>query len=84
MDYSEIQVPDGMKSHDISEEEWREYDIVGRSTPYRIVAPIALILRAGGTTHRIVDVEGLTHCLPFGGDSGTVLRWKSVDHPVSL
>jgi len=84
MKYSEIKVPEGMNAYDISEEDYREYDLVGRSTPYRINAPIALILRNGGTTHRIVDAEGLTHCLPFGGDSGTVLRWKSTDHPVSF
>ena len=33
MEYSKIPVPDGMKSYDISDEHWREYDIVGREIP---------------------------------------------------
>jgi|APSaa5957512622_1039677.scaffolds.fasta_scaffold425901_2 hypothetical protein len=84
MEYSKIPVPDGMKSYDISDEHWREYDIVGREKPYRIVAPVALFLREnGGTTHIIVDSEGISHCVPFAYGSGTVLRWSS-DRPVSF
>jgi len=84
MTFNEIIVPDGMESYDISEEDCREYDVVGRAEPYRINAPVALVLRSGGTSHRIVDEAGVTHCVPFGGNSGTVLRWLSIGSPVSF
>lgn len=56
---------------------WREYDFEGRI--YRIDNPASLILRPGGTTHRIVDKDGVVHCLPAPGQSGCVLRWKNKD-----
>lgn len=62
---------------DISHEEWREYDMVGRCQPYRISNPVRLFIRPGGSTHRVVDGDGVSHCIPFGGTSGTVLRWKN-------
>ncbi|HPS41048.1 MAG TPA: hypothetical protein PK040_00490 [Anaerolineaceae bacterium] len=62
---------------DISVEEWREYDFGGRV--YRIHHPKKLFLRKGGTTHRVVDELGVTHCLPAPGMNGCVLRWKSFD-----
>lgn len=66
-----------LKKFDISGEQWREYDVVGREWPYRIDKPRTLYIRPGGTTHRIVDAEGVAHCVPFGGTSGTVVRWYS-------
>jgi hypothetical protein len=68
-----------MDEKDITCEEWREYDIPGRPAPYRIAEPQKLITRVGGTTHRIVDVLGVVHCLPSPGQGGCVLRWKSRD-----
>lgn len=58
---------------DISSEEWREYDFGGRI--YRITAPLRLYI--GTTTHRVVDADGVTHCLPAPGIAGCVLRWKA-------
>lgn len=55
-------------------EEWREYDFGGRI--YRIERPAKLITRAGGSTHRVMDAAGITHCLPAPGVAGCVLRWK--------
>jgi len=57
---------------DISHELWREYEHGGRV--YRIENPIALIIRNAGTTHRIVDGYGISHCHPIPG-RGTALRW---------
>lgn len=62
-----------MEPRDISSEQWREYDFAGRV--YRIHAPKRLYV--GTTTHRVVDGEGVTHCLPAPGERGCVLRWKA-------
>lgn len=66
---------------DISSEVWREYDFGGRV--YRIEMPKKLYSRAGGTTHRVVDESGVTHCCPAPGVDGCVVRWKA-DPPVSF
>lgn len=58
-------------------EEWREYDFGGRT--YRIENPFKLVVRPGGTTHRVVDHDGVVHCCPAPGQCGCVLRWKSKD-----
>lgn len=54
-------------------EEWREYDFSGRV--YRIENPVTLWFRPGGTTHRVLDAKGVTHCVPVPGEFGCVLRW---------
>lgn len=58
-------------------EDYREYDFNERATPYRINKPTKLFYREGGTTHRVVDINGLTHCVPAPGYNGCVLRWKA-------
>ncbi len=57
----------------IKSEEWREYEFGGRV--YRIDNPQALYL--GKTTHRVVDADGITHCLPAPGAQGCIVRWKA-------
>ena len=72
---------------DISCEEWREYEMQGpNATPvvYRIWNPVSLFCRPGGTTHRVVDEDGVVHCLPAPGIAATVLRWKSDDPKVPV
>jgi hypothetical protein len=59
----------------LSTELWREYDFGGRV--YRIESPKTLFVRTGGTTHRVLDEEGVVHCLPVPGSCGCVLRWKN-------
>jgi len=73
-----------MKEYDLSEELWREYDFGGRI--YRISQPKTLFLRLGGTTHRVVDCDGVVHCVPTVGVRGCVLRWKNKDpnNPVNF
>lgn len=66
-----------MERKDLSVEQWREYDFGGRVV--RIEAPKELYVRVGGTTHRVVDQEGVVHCVPAPGQCGCVLRWKSKD-----
>lgn len=68
-----------LSEYDISKELWREYEWEGRTSPYRIEKPVKLFLRKGGTTHRVVDVEGVAHCVPSVGERGCVLRWKNAD-----
>lgn len=55
-------------------EEWREYDFGGRI--YRIERPVSVHFRDGGTTHRVVDSDGVVHCVPAPGQNGCVLRWS--------
>lgn len=64
---------------DLSAEAWREYEFNGRTTPYRITSPLQLIMRPGGSTHRVIDAEGVVHCVPAPGQQGCVLRWKPKD-----
>ncbi len=64
----------------LTDEEWREYDFLVKGDEvriYRIKRPVELYYRIGGTTHRVVDSEGITHCVPIPGSFGCVLRWKS-------
>jgi len=74
-----------MNEKDITCEEWREYDFSDTSTPiptnrvYRIDNPKTLIWRDGGSTHRVVDMNGIVHCCPAPGNNGCILRWKSRD-----
>lgn len=53
-------------------EDWREYDFDGRV--YRINDPQAVYV--GGTTHVVVDADGVAHCVPAPGVRGCVLRWS--------
>ena len=59
---------------DITTEKWREYDFGGRV--YRIDNPVRLYLRAGGTTHRVLDENGIVHCIPSVGEHGCAIRWQ--------
>jgi len=77
-------MPTNLKKYDISDERWREYDWEGRI--YRIYTPRWLYIRPGGTTHRVVDSGGVTHCVPSVGVMGCVLRWsvKEGENPVAF
>lgn len=57
----------------ITDEAWREYDFAGRV--YRIENPQLLFI--GTTTHRVVDAQGVVHCVPVPGSHGCVLRWQA-------
>lgn len=71
-----------LEKHDISGEQFREYDFGGRV--YGIRTPKTLYCRRGGSTHRVVDEDGLVHCVPAPGRDGCVLRWrpKNGEEPV--
>ena len=60
---------------DITCEMWREY--LFPQAKYRIDNPVKLFLREGGTTHRVLDSNGVVHCLPAPGFNGCALRWKN-------
>lgn len=64
-----------LECRDISHELWREYDFCDRV--YRINNPKELYYRPGGTTHRVTDGDGVSHCVPAPGFYGCVLRWKN-------
>lgn len=60
---------------DISDEEWREVQTVWGT--YRIDSPVTLILRKGGSTHRVVDEQGVVHCYAAPETGNSILRWKA-------
>ena len=70
---------------DISKEMWREYEWIfelsgeHEKMVYRINEPQKLFIRPGGSTHRVVDSDGVSHCLPSVGVFGCVLRWENFD-----
>ncbi len=72
----------------LKDEHWREYEFLVEGDDqlrvYRIEKPVALYYRIGGTTHRVVDEDGVTHCVPTVGYLGCVLRWKAEPDPVSF
>lgn len=67
-----------LKPQDLTDEIWREYDIPGQPKPYRIENPQTLWV--GNTTHRVLDNEGVVHCIQWA--VGTILRWKPRDPAV--
>lgn len=79
-----MSMKEDLVENSLAVELWREYDFEGRV--YRINEPVSLTYRKGGSTHRIVDKDGVCHCLPGPGYRGCVLRWKNRDglHPVSF
>ncbi len=63
---------------DLKNELYREYNL--SSGPYRVYSPISLWI--GKTTHRVLDKEGIVHCIP----KEVVITWKPIDKekPVSF
>lgn len=69
--------------NDISSEVWREYSYPD-GTPngtlkYKIHNPVRMFMRAGGTTHRVLDGDGIVHVVPAPGHNGCVLRYRPRD-----
>ena len=75
-------IPGLVGPKDLTVEYYREYDFLdpnGNARVYRITDPVAFYYREGGSTHRVVDQEGVVHCVPAPGVNGCVLRWKNRD-----
>lgn len=72
---------DTLVAKDLSGELWREYEFgpagTDMRTVYRIPNPVLLLYWPDGTTHRIVDSEGVVHLLPRQGLDGCVIRWRN-------
>ncbi len=80
INFNERETMSDLLEFDITTEAWREYDWPARaSMPYRINDPQKLFVRLGGTTHRVVDKDGIVHCVPSVGVNGCVLRWQNFD-----
>jgi hypothetical protein len=56
----------------LDDEEYREYQYGGSTV--RIDNPKRL--QVGKTCHRVLDADGLVHCVPAPGHFGCELRWK--------
>ena len=69
-----------MEEFDISSEEYREVVFMLNGSTYRIDNPITLFRRKGGTTHRVLDAQGMFHCYPAPEACClTAIRWKNRD-----
>lgn len=85
----ELKMPqDNLKPYDLSDEEWREYEWIddkNRIRIYRVNNPKTLYYSSTATTHKVLDLEGIVHCVPTVGKDGCVLRWKPTnkDNPVA-
>lgn len=75
---SNLSDDDYIKS-DISIEQFREV-VLQNNTVYRINNPIMLVVRKGGSTHRVVDSDGVVHCYAAPELGKTVIRWKNRDN----
>lgn len=75
MRYEDVKVGPGLIAYDITGELWREYEWGHwqSRTVYRIDNPVAVVI--GHTTHRVIDSEGIVHCVPNVGRLGCVVRW---------
>lgn len=86
MTFGELTVVDGLLGpFDVSTERYREYYWPETGQSYRINDPVALYRREGGTTHRVVDITGMVHCVPCGKDHpNTIIRWLNKDLSVPV
>lgn len=69
-----------MKELDISIELWREYHY--KDSTYRIEKPLKLYIKEGGSGHRVVDADGITHWCPV--NIWHCIRWYAPEQPVSF
>lgn len=72
-----VATPSDLNKFDISCEEYREYYLVASDYTYRINNPVSLYVRKGGTTHRVIDADGVAHCVLSPETGRSVLRWKN-------
>jgi|GEM_PF-3137536 len=62
-------------SSDISDEEYRV--VITNDLVHRIDNPKTLVLRKGGSTHRVIDQQGLVHCYAAPETGKSILQWKA-------
>ena len=69
------------ESHDLTKEEWREYDFLGED--YRIYNPVKLWITTH--SHRVLDESGVVHWIPFNKEND-IFRWKprDVSNPIQF
>lgn len=63
---------------DISDEAWREVE-TSEGLKIRIQNPVTLIFRRGGSTHRVVNEEGVVYCYAAPETGKSILRWLAKD-----
>jgi hypothetical protein len=61
---------------DISDEEWRVV-VYPDGSHYVIPDPVTLIYRKGGSTHRVIDKNGVVHCYAAPETGKSVIQWKA-------
>lgn len=70
-----------MEGKSVSGELYRQYEfrcpVSGNTSTYTILDPKVVYI--GKTTHRVLDNDGIVHCVPAVGQLNCVLRWKPRD-----
>ena len=61
---------------DISSEEWREV-VTNEGLTFRIPKPVTLIIRKGGSTHRVINTNGEVWCYVAPETGKSVIKWKA-------
>jgi len=73
---------------DISDEATRYYTFGTGPNRYThtVIQPRTLVFRAGGSTHRVIDADGVVHCVPAPGHHACVLTWvpKDPENPIQF
>lgn len=63
-------------------EEWREYRFYERDSgarrSYWIDSPRRICIRPGGSTHRVLDADGVVHIVPAIGVLGCIVRCRPI------
>lgn len=67
---------------DLSDEAWRE--VQTHLGTYRIEEPITLVIRKGGSTHRVIDANGVVHCYASPETGKSIIRWKNKEGKVPV
>lgn len=67
---------DTYSEYDISHEAYREIHYTNGHV-HRIDDPVSLVIRQGGSTHRVVDAKGVVHCYVAPESGKCTLIWKS-------
>ena len=61
---------------DISDELWREVHL-SSGLKLRIDNPATLIIRKGGSTHRVVDSDGVVYCYVAPETGHSYIKWMA-------
>lgn len=75
-------VPKGYKCFNITNEETRTVHM--KDFSFTIEQPVALVIRPGGSTHRVVNEFGETYCYAVPENGNSVISWTGYGKDIAL